>query len=84
MCCSSILSVRPRAAISIPERSDVDFFVKFHHEHPDALSLDTSFNEALEALFGPRVDLVEPDAVRNPYLNASVEASREAIFEVSC
>ena len=66
-----------------PERSDIDFLVEFDREHPDALSFDTYFGlkEALEALFGRPVDLVEPGAVRNPYLEASIEFSREPVFE---
>src|SRR5258708_39052450 len=62
-----------------PARSDLDFLVEFEREHPEALSLDTYFGlkEALEALFERRVDLVEPGAVRNPYLKMSIEQSRE-------
>ncbi len=66
-----------------PERSDVDFLVEFDREHPEALSLKTyfDFKEALEALLGRPVDLVEPGAVRNPYLKASIDGSREPVFE---
>jgi predicted nucleotidyltransferase len=65
-----------------PERSDFDFLVEFDRAHPDALSLRTYFGlkEALEGLLGRPVDLVEPGAVRNPYLKASIEGSREQIF----
>jgi hypothetical protein len=65
-----------------PERSDVDFLVEFDRTHPDALSLRTYFGlkEALEGLLGRPVDLVEPGAVRNPYLKASIEGSREPVF----
>ena len=65
-----------------PERSDVDFLVEFDRTHPDALSLSTYFGlkEALEGLLGRSVDLVEPGAVRNPYLKASIEGSREPVF----
>jgi len=50
---------------------------------PDALSLKTyfGFKEALEALFGRSVDLTEPGPMRNPYLKASIERSREPVFE---
>lgn len=67
-----------------PERSDIDFLVEFDREHPEALSFDTYFGlkEALEALLGRPVDLVEPSAVRNPYLKASIEGSREPVFEM--
>src|SRR6266481_3342117 len=66
-----------------PEHSDIDFLVEFDREHPEALSFDTyfGFKEALEALLGRPVDLVEPSAVRNPYLNASIDGSREPVFE---
>jgi predicted nucleotidyltransferase len=66
-----------------PERSDIDFLVEFDRGHPKALSFNTyfDFKEALEALLGRSVDLVELGAVRNPYLKASIEASREPVFE---
>jgi len=66
-----------------PKHSDIDFLVEFDREHPEALSFNTyfDFKEALEALFGREVDLVEPGAVRNPYLKASIDASREPVFE---
>jgi uncharacterized protein len=64
-----------------PERSDIDFLVEFDRGHPEALSFNTyfGFKEAL-ALLGRSVDLVEPGAVRNPYLKASIEASREPVL----
>src|ERR1700751_4667846 len=66
-----------------PEHSDVDFLVEFDREHPEALSFNTYFGlrEALEALLGRPVDLVEPGAVRNPYLKASIDGSWEPVFE---
>jgi len=47
------------------------------------LTFETYFGlkEALEALFGRPVDLVEPGAVRNPYLKAGIDGSREPVFE---
>jgi predicted nucleotidyltransferase len=66
-----------------PARSDLDFLVEFDPQAHEALSLKTFFGlkESLEALFGRSVDLVEPGAIRNPYLKASIERSREPIFE---
>jgi hypothetical protein len=57
--------------------------VEFDREHPDALSLETyfGFKASLEALFGRRVDLVEAGTIRNPYFRASIEGSREPVFE---
>ena len=67
----------------VPSRSDLDFLVEFDARAPDALSLPTffGFKELLEALFGRSVDLVELGAVRNPYFKASIERSREPVFE---
>ena len=63
--------------------SDLDFLVEFDDGHRDALSLRTYFGlkDALEKLFGRPVDLVEPNAMRNPYLKAGIEESRERVFE---
>ena len=65
-----------------PAKSDLDFLVEFDSRAPDALSLKTffGFKDSLEALFGRSVDLVEPGAMRNPYLKASIERSRETVF----
>jgi len=63
-----------------PERSDADFLVEFA---PDVRpGLDTFFGAkaALESLLGRGVDLVESDAVRNPFVLASINRSREAIY----
>ncbi|HKX08964.1 MAG TPA: nucleotidyltransferase domain-containing protein [Stellaceae bacterium] len=66
-----------------PERSDFDFLVEFDRRHRDARSLRTYFRlkEGLEALFGRPVDLVEPGAIRNPYLKRSINSSREIVVE---
>ena len=66
-----------------PKQSDVYFLVEFDRSHPDALTLKTylGLKEALEALLGRPVDLVESGALRNPYLKASIEGAREPVFE---
>jgi predicted nucleotidyltransferase len=65
-----------------PMQSDLDFLVEFDYSEPDALSLKNffGFKESLEALFGRSVDLVEPGAIRNPYVKANIERSREPVF----
>ena len=63
-----------------PEHSDADFLVEFA---PDVQpGLDTFFGAkvALEALLGRGVDLVESGSVRNPYVLASINRNREAIY----
>ena len=64
-------------------RSDFDFVVEFDRSHPDALSLRTfvGLKQSLEALFDRPVDLVESEAVRNPYIRAEIDGSRERVFE---
>jgi uncharacterized protein len=64
-----------------PEHSDVDFVVEFDRSAPQH-PFDAYFGlkEALEALLGRKVDLVELSAVRNPYLKASIEQSRENVY----
>ena len=66
-----------------PEHSDIDFLVEFDRGHAETLSFSTyfDFKGAIEVLLGRQVDLVEPSAVRNPYLKASIDASREPVFE---
>jgi hypothetical protein len=64
-----------------PEKSDIDFLVEFDRSAPQN-PFDAYFGlkEALEGLFGHPVDLVEAGAVRNPYLKASIEQSRENVY----
>ena len=50
---------------------------------PDALpSLEAFFGAKadLEQLLGRGVDLVEPGAVRNPFVLASINRNREAVY----
>jgi predicted nucleotidyltransferase len=64
-----------------PEHSDFDFIVEFDRSAPQH-PFDAYFGlkEALEALLGGKVDLVELSAVRNPYLRASIEQSGENVY----
>jgi predicted nucleotidyltransferase len=67
-----------------PARSDIDFLVEFDRSDPEAMTMRTylGLKDSLEALLGRPVDLVEPAAVRNPYIKASIERSRERVFGV--
>jgi predicted nucleotidyltransferase len=64
-----------------PERSDVDLLVEFQPmtaaEHAEAY---LSLIEDAEALLGRSVDLLEPQAIRNPYVRQRVEAEREVLY----
>ena len=64
-----------------PTRSDVDFLVEFD-DNVRAMSFSNYFDlkEALEDLLGRPVDLVEAKAVRNPYLRAGINRTREPVY----
>jgi predicted nucleotidyltransferase len=64
-----------------PARSDVDFLVQFERDHPLG-GLDAYFGlrEALEYLFGRKVDLVAPSRLKNPYLQRSIKKSRQNVY----
>lgn len=64
-----------------PGRSDVDFLVRFKpcelHQRRRRY-FDLMF--ALEDLFGTRTDLIEIQAIKNPYFRREVEATRRLIY----
>lgn len=66
-----------------PETSDADFLVEFRSDS-DLRPFDQYFGfaEALRDALGRPVDLVEADMVRNPYLQASIDQSRELVYAV--
>lgn len=61
--------------------SDLDFLVEFDAA-TELPALDRYFGlkEDLEALFERPVDLVMPNAVRNPYLRAEIERDRQLLY----
>ena len=66
-----------------PERSDLDFLVAFDSQAGGSL-FDRYFDvlEALEALFGRKIDLVtkSPSEMKNPYFRRQVEAQRTNVY----
>jgi uncharacterized protein len=63
------------------QRSDIDFIVDFGPgDQPDLFNRYFSLKEALENLFGRKVDLVMPGAMVNPYFIASVNRTRRPIY----
>ena len=64
-----------------PDHSDADFLVEFR---PDAnlspLGQFFGLARALESLLGRPVDLVEPGAVRNPFVLAAINRAREVVY----
>ena len=64
-----------------PETSDLDFLYElgdgedYHYRFFDLA-------DGLEDMFGRKVDLVNMEYVRNPYLRASIEKDREPVYAV--
>ncbi|MBW3563567.1 MAG: nucleotidyltransferase domain-containing protein [Acidobacteria bacterium] len=65
-------------------RSDLDFLVRFAPAAPrDHADQYFGLLEALRDLFGRQIDLVEEEAIRNPYLLRSITASRQLVYEAA-
>ena len=63
-----------------PASSDVDFLVEFAPDAQPGLQAFFGAKADLEQLLGRGVDLVEPGAIRNPYVLASINRNREPIY----
>lgn len=63
-----------------PTSSDADFLVEFASDAHVGLEEFFGAKTALEQLLGRGVDLVEPAAVRNPYVLASINRHREQVY----
>ena len=63
-----------------PATSDVDFLIEFDEGTTPGLHDFFGAKTALEHLLGRAVDLIEPGAVRNPYVLASINRNREAVY----
>jgi uncharacterized protein len=65
----------------VPSTSDIDLLVTFAPmppvEHADAYF---GLLDALESLLGREIDLLEEDAIENPYFRRSIAASRIALY----
>jgi len=62
-------------------RSDLDFLVTFALLSPsDRADAYFGLLAALQDLFGREVDLVESQAIDNPYFQQSVEAGRRVLY----
>lgn len=64
-----------------PDRSDLDFLVEYHDLEPGKRAdayIDLLID--LEALFGRRVELVMPKAIKNKYFLEAIQPSRQLIY----
>jgi len=64
-----------------PNRSDVDFLVEFQALKPGPLA-DAYFGllAEFELIFQRKVDLVTPNAIRNPYFLRGVNETRRPLY----
>jgi len=70
-----------RATDFHPDTSDADFLVEFAQRSDlGPLQQFFGFADALRDLLGRPIDLVEPGAVRNPFLQAEIDRARELIY----
>jgi hypothetical protein len=64
-----------------PSRSDLDFLCEFLPEAECRIFHGYfDFKEELERLFGRKVDLVMPSAIRNPLFRQAVEQQRMVLY----
>ncbi|HLX09187.1 MAG TPA: nucleotidyltransferase domain-containing protein [Thermoanaerobaculia bacterium] len=63
-----------------PARSDIDLLVEFTPGRLPRLSAFFGLREAIENAIGRPVDLLMLEAVRNPYLKASLERNRRLLY----
>ena len=68
-----------------PETSDLDFLVTFREPADGVAGYDkrVELQDALEALFGRKVDLIPERTITNPYFRANVEDTREPVYPKS-
>jgi predicted nucleotidyltransferase len=64
-----------------PMRSDIDFLVEFESaQEPPSLAVFFEVQEKLAQLLGRPVNLVMAGAIRNPFIRADIDRSREAVY----
>ena len=65
----------------LSENSDVDLVVDFNKtEVSDYFDNFFDFKYALENLFGRKVDLLEEQTIKNPYLKKNADATKTLIY----
>jgi len=60
--------------------SDVDVLVAFEKDAPWHLWHIIDMKEELESIFGREVDVVERDAVKNPYVRKNIFLNRKIVY----
>lgn len=64
-----------------PKTSDIDLLLEYQPDHPTpSLAEYLALREALTHLFARRIDLVMANAIDNPFLRASIERDKAALY----
>jgi predicted nucleotidyltransferase len=64
------------------QKSDLDFIANYLPPlHPGVADRFLGLADALEKIFARPVDLLTERMIRNPYFRASVEATRQIVYE---
>jgi uncharacterized protein len=64
-----------------PTTSDLDFLVEFSEQSPNGASTRFfALRRGLEELFGRAVDLVELQAIHNPYFLEAIAPTRQILY----
>ena len=63
-----------------PTDSEADFLIEFAPEVQVGLGEFIGIKTELEKLLGRHVDLLEPEAIVNPYVLASINRNRESVY----
>ena len=68
---------------SFGTESDVDVLVSFEETAPWSLWDLADLQDELQSLFGRPVDLVEPEAIRNPFRHKEILETRKVLYRNS-
>ena len=60
--------------------SDADFLIEFEPDVKVGLDQLIGIKTELEKLLGRSVDLIEPEAVLNPFVKASIQRHQETVY----
>ncbi|MBF0349434.1 MAG: nucleotidyltransferase domain-containing protein [SAR324 cluster bacterium] len=62
-----------------PQKSDLDFLIQFEGKE-NLFNRYFELKFELEKLFGRKVDLIQEQAIINPYINQSIQHDRKIIY----
>ncbi len=63
-----------------PESSDIDVLIEFQGNHA-LFDRYFALKFGLESIFGRKVDVIQCGAIKNPYLQATLQQDRILIYE---